>query len=200
MHMADDIHTTITMVLHLKWCVETLCLNMKGKWSSPQTGSLPSPQAQLGTFLQELARSFWLAHDADLFIHLAHNEEHAPIERDVVRQKLMEIGLDDLPRLRNIYVTQCDEVIQNLLLGMPEELERDPMGRPVLLDGVTRMIKKPIEVSVIADNIVLYLLMSIRANLDPSPQKVPRVSLPSVRQDPRRATHIQSLLRQLTQL
>jgi hypothetical protein len=200
MDMTDDTTTTISMVVRLKWCVEALCLNMKGKWTSSQAGLLLSPQAQLGTFLQELAHSFWLADDVDLYIHLANHEEQSSIGRDAIRQKLLEIGSDALPRLRDVYVSQCDQVIQNLLSGMPEQVESDPVGRPVLLDGASRMIKKPVEVTVMFNDIVLYFLRAIRANLDPPPQKVTRVSLPPVQQNPRKQTHIQLLLRQLTQL
>jgi hypothetical protein len=38
MDMTDDMDTNINMVVRLKWCVETLWLNMKNMWSSSQTG------------------------------------------------------------------------------------------------------------------------------------------------------------------
>ncbi len=131
----------------------------------------------------------------------ANPPEQTPIQqRDFIRQKLNQIGIDILPHTRNLYVTQCDQIIQILSSEMPEEVERDAMGRLVILDGAARVMKKPVEVTVMSNKIVLYLLMAIRANLDPSSQKAPRESLPRVLPDPRRGTHIQSLLRQLTQL
>ena len=192
--MADDINTNIEMVVRLRWCVETLWWNMEGMWTSSQA-------AQLGVLLKDLAYSFWLAEDVDFYSHMANPEEQTPMQqRATIRQKLMQIGGDALPQLRNSYVNQCNVVIQILLADIPETVERDAMGRPVLLDGAARMIKKPVEITVMSNNIVLYLLMAIRANLDPSPQNGSRVSLPRVQPDPRQNTHLQSLLRQLTQL
>ena len=199
MDMADDMDTNIGMVVRLKWCVEALCTNMKGQWVSSHAGSSPSPQAQLGTFLQEVAHSFWLAQDQDLYLHLGRHEEQAPVAlREAIRQKLREIGSDALPQLKNLYVTQCDGLIQNLSSEIPEQVERDAMGRPVLVDGAERTLKKPVEIAVMFNAIILYLLNMIRANLHPP--KVRLVHLPRVEPHPRHDTHIQSLLRQLTQL
>ena len=191
--MADDTDTNIEMVVRLKWSVETLWWNMNGMWASSQA-------AQLGLLLRNLAYSFWLAEDVDLYTYMANPVEQATIKREAIRQKLMQIGGDALPQLRNSYVNQCNVVIQILLADIPETVERDAMGRPVLLDGAARMMKKPVEITVMSNNIVLYFLMAIRANLDPSPQNGSRVSLPRVQPDPRQNTHLQSLLRQLTQL
>ena len=168
MDMSDDMDTNIGMVVRLKWCVEALCTNMKGKWVSSQAGLSLSPQTQLGRFLRDVAHSFWLAEDQDLYLHLGRHEEQAPVAlREAIRQKLREIGSDALPQLKNLYVTQCDGLIQNLSSGMPEEVKRDAMGRPVLLDGAARMRKKPVEDAVMLNNSVLYLLKAIRANLHP---------------------------------
>ena len=192
--MADDMDTNINMVVRLQWCLESLWLNMKGMWAKPQA-------AQLGSFLKELALSFWLAEDVDFYSHMANHEEQTPTQqRATIRQKLMQIGSDALPHLRNLYVTQCDGLIQILMSDIPEEVERDAMGRPVILDGAARVMKKPVEITIMSNNIVLYLLMAIRANLDPSPQKASRVPLPRVQPPPRQNTHLQSLLRQLTEL
>jgi hypothetical protein len=194
MDMADVMDTNINMVVRLKWCVEALTRHMTGMWGSSQA-------AHLGTFLKELAHAFWLEDEVDLYIHLANPPEQTPIQqREEIRQKLNQISIDILTSTRNLYVTQCDHIIQILSSEIPEEIERDPMGRPVIWDGAARVMKKPVEVTVMSNKIVLYLLMAIRANLDPSPQKAPRVSLPHARQPSRSATHIQSLLRQLTQL
>jgi hypothetical protein len=136
-----------------------------------------------------------------LYIHLANPPEQTPIQqREEIRQKLNQIGSDILTDTRNLYVTQCDHIIQILLSEMPEKVERDAMGRPVILDGAARVMKKPVEITIMSNNIVLYLLMAIRANLDPSLQKGSRVPLPHVPPPWRPNTHIQSLLRQLTQL
>jgi len=103
--------------------------------------------------------------------------------------------------LRSLYVARCDSVIQILLDENPEEVERDGIGRIKIEDGAARVMKKPVEVTVMSNNIELYFLIGIRANLDPSEREGSRVSLPLV-QTPwsRRTTHIQSLLRQLVQL
>ena len=192
--MADDMDTNINMVVRLKWCVETLTRHMTAMWASHQA-------AHLGTFLKELAHSFWLAEEVDFYQNLADHEEPTGIQqREAIRQKLNQIGSDALPQTRNLYVTQCDGVIQNLLSEIPEEVERDAMGRPVILDGAARVMKKPVEITIMSNNIVLYLLMAIRANLDPSLQKGSRVPLPLVQPHYRQTTHIQSLLRQLTQV
>jgi hypothetical protein len=194
MDMADDMDTNINMVVRLKWCVEALTRHMTGMWGSSQA-------ALLGRFLKELAHAFWLEEDVDLYIHLANPPEQTPIQqREAIRQKLNQIDSDILPQTRNSCITQCDQIIQILSSEIPDEIESDPMGRPVILDGAARVMKKPVEITIMSNNIVLYLLMAIRANLDPSSQKAPRVSLPHVPPPWRPNTHIQSLLRQLTQV
>jgi hypothetical protein len=182
----------ISMVVRLKWCAEALTRHMAGKWSKPQA-------ADVGKFLEDLAHAFWLEEE-DFYINLGREEEQTPIQqREAIRQKLNEIGSDALPQLRSLYVTQCDSVIQNLSSNL-EEVEYDGIGRIKIEDGAARVMKNPVEVTVMSNKIVLYLLRAIRANLEESPQKGSCVSLPLAPGDPRRETHVQSLLRQLVQL
>lgn len=184
----------INMVVCLKWCAEALTRHMAGMWSKP-------PAVDVGTFLQDLAHTFWEEEEVNFYINLGGEEEQTPIQqRAAIRQKLNEIGSDTLAQLRSLYVTRCDSVIQILLDENPEEVERDGIGRIKIEDGAARVMKKPVEVAVMSNKIVLYLLMAIRANLEESPQKGSRVSLPPALRDPRQKTHVQSLLRQLVQL
>jgi hypothetical protein len=146
----------ISMVVWLKRCAEALTRHMAGMWSSSQAAE------PLGQFIQDLAHAFWLAEEVNFYVNLADHEQQTPIQqREAIRQKLHEIGSDALPELRRSYVTLCNSVIQNLSSETPEEVERDALGRPKIEDGAARVMKKPVEVTVMSNKNVLYLLIQL---------------------------------------
>ena len=156
------------MVKNLKWFVDQVIAKMQGKWEASRQ--------KLGIFLQDIAHTFWLAEDENVYQYWQDNlyiKKDPDTEIDNIRLRLIEIERDPdyLSRLKTQYLSQCKELI------------RDEESNDLVVKG---------------------LLISIQTNLDPNsteqPQRAKSHAPAQHSRNKRRNAHIQSLLLQLQHL
>ena len=100
--------SNITMVKNLKWFVEQVIAHMQGRWEASRQ--------KLGIFLEDIAHTFWLAEDVNVFQYWYINKDSDTNIDDNIRLRLIEIERDPvfLSQLKTQYLTQCKELIQDL--------------------------------------------------------------------------------------